>query len=118
MAKIVRQRGKVFLASGQSVAGTPRQDKTLVTGKIVVTSFAPGESLSPTDVGLEKIDFIKLVVDEAVGGVSGQPRTAEFDRVSQEFYIFQSGSTVLTNGNNYTISFIAYGDDAREPSLL
>lgn len=120
MAKSVRIRFKRALPGvGFDANGNPKNGKTEVQGKLVVTSFnGGGESLTPADLTLGTIDGIHLSVDEGMGSKSGQPRTARYSFAAQEFYVLQDDSTSGTSAKDYNVSFVAFGDSLLDNELL
>lgn len=105
---------------GRDSNGNPRQGKVEVRGKVTVTSaLGTGEDLTAADLGLKTIDWIDLKVDESIGAASGaKPRTAHYVFSAQQFYVLEDDSAALTSGNNYTLSYNAFGDTARDAELL
>lgn len=88
-------------------------------GRIVVTSFnGGGESLTPTDMGLESFDYLQLGVEDGMGSKSGEPRTAIYSHSAQEFYVLQSGGTAGTSGKDWSVWFTAMGNSLRAPQFL
>lgn len=88
-------------------------------GRIVVTAFnGGGESLTPSDMGLENFDYFHMAVEEGVGSKSGEARGAAYSNTAQEFYIFQSGGTANTSGKDWQLEFIALGNSLRAPQFL
>lgn len=120
MSNTVKQRFHRSLpGGGRDSNGNPTQGKVEVRGKVDVTSSeGGGEDLTPSDLGLENIDWIDLKVDEGIGAASGaKPRTAHYVVSAQQFYILEDNSAALTSGNTYTLSYNAFGDTARAPEL-
>jgi hypothetical protein len=122
MSNTVAIRFRSYLpGSGFDSNGNPKQGKQEVRGKVAVTSYAAGESLPPSKVGLTTIDWVHLAPDNAVGGANGQGRVALYDHSSQEFYVFQSEATGLDDANiagkTFTVSFNAFGDSAHDVEL-
>ena len=123
MSNTVAVRYRSYLpGSGFDSNGSPKQGKEESVGVITVTSAQAGESLPPSKLGLTTIDFISLQVQQAVGGGSGQPRTALYDYTSQEFYLFEdTGAGENTNalrGDSVTVRFHAFGDSIRGTEFL
>ena len=119
MSNTVAVRYKSYLpGSGFDSNGSPKQGKQQVVGVITVTSAVAGESLPPSKIGLTTIDYIDLKVQQAVGGQSGQPRTAEYEYGSQEFYLFEDNDTTNLIGDNLTLRFDAFGDSVLDPEFL
>lgn len=113
-----------MLGPGFDGNGNPTQAKQQVSGRLVVTTFnGGGESLSPSDLGLDVIDYISLTMEEGAGSKSGQFRTAVYSFTSQEFYIFQQTAaagvaTSGTSGKDYNVDFLAVGNSLRAPQFL
>ena len=104
---------------GRDANGNPKQGKVEVRGKISVSSAVSGENLTPADLGLVTIDYIDLKADEAIGSASGgEERTVHYSFSAQQFYILEDGDTTGTVGNDYTLSFNAFGDTVRDAELL
>lgn len=119
MSNTVAIRYKSYLpGAGFDSNGSPKQGKQQVVGVITVTSAVAGESLPPSKVGLTTIDYIDLKVQQAVGGQNGQPRTAQYEYGSQEFYLFENNATTELIGDNVTVRFSAFGDSALDPEFL
>lgn len=119
MSNTVEIRHRSYLPGvGFDGNGQPSSRKQMVNGRINVTSFTAGESLTAADVGLTTIDSIQMDVTEGMGGASGEERRVRYSLSAQEFYITQSGSTSGTVGNNYTVAFTAFGDSALAPQLV
>ncbi len=113
-----------MLGPGFDGSGNPVQTKQQVSGRLVVTTFnGGGESLTPSDLGLETLDYISLTMEEGAGGKSGQPRFANYSFTAQEFYIFQQTSnagvsTSGTSAKDYNVDFLAVGNSLRAPQFL
>jgi len=119
LATSVRIRFREYLKPGRDANGSPVQNKEMVVGRLVVTSFnGGGEALVPSDLGLDNFDYIQMAVEEGVGSKSGEPRTATFSHTAQEFYVFQSGSTTNTSAKDWNVNFIAVGNSLRAPQFL
>ena len=123
MATSVRIRYREYLRPGFDPNGNPSQRKQQVGGRLVVTAFnGGGESLTPSDLGLDTIDYISLSVEEGAGSKSGETRVATYSFSAQEFYIFQSASTGLTttgtSARDYNVGFLALGNSLRAPQFL
>jgi len=115
----VRVRFRDYLKPGRDANGSPVQNKEMVVGRLVVTSFnGGGEGLTPSDMGLENFDYLQLSVEDGVGSKSGEPRTATFSHTAQEFYVFQSNSTALTSAKDWNVNFVAVGNSLRAPQFL
>ena len=119
MATSVRIRYREYVKPGFDANGNPVTNKQEVSGRLVVTSFnGGGESLTPSDLGLDTLDYIMLSVEEGAGSKSGQPRTATYSFSASEFYVFQDGSTAGTSARNYNVGFTAMGACGRAPQFL
>ena len=119
MANSVRVRRREYVKPGFDANGSPVPNKEQVSGRIVVTAFnGGGEALTPSDLGLETLDYIYLAVEEGVGSKSGKPRTAVHSASAGEFYVFQNGSTTLTSGKDFSVMFTAEGASLRAPQFL
>ncbi|MHA2069099.1 MAG: hypothetical protein ACXABY_32455 [Candidatus Thorarchaeota archaeon] len=104
--------------TGFDSSGSPRQGKVEVTGRIEVTSYAAGESLTPSELGLSAIDFLTLTPEEGMGAADGGERvTAHYSVSAQEFYILIDGASTA-GGNNLNLFFQALGDSASDVELL
>lgn len=112
MSNTVQIRYRQPLGAGFDGNGRPVQGKQNVRGRITVTSAKSGESLKPADLGLSKIDDLQLTVTEAMGSASGVPRVAHYSHSAQEFYILEDGVDSNSVGNDFVVSFDAFGDSA------
>lgn len=116
MARTIKTRVRSALpGAGFDSAGNAKQGKRRVTGSISVTSYANGgESLTPADLGLSTIDFIKLEHEDQAAGTEGKGvRTVPYCFSTSDFYIVQdiglSGAQPAT-GTTHTVYFDAVGD--------
>lgn len=112
-------RFREYVKPGRDANGSPVQNKEMVVGRIVVTAFnGGGESLTPSDMGLDNFDYLQLTVEEGAGSKSGQPRTATWSFAAQEFYVFVTNSTTLASGRDFSVEFMAVGNSLRAPQFL
>jgi len=119
LATSVRVRFREYLKPGRDANGSPVQNKEMVVGRLVVTAFnGGGESLTPSDLGLDNFDYLQLSVEDGVGSKSGEARTATFSHTAQEFYVFQSGGTAGTSAKDWNVNFLAVGNSLRAPQFL
>lgn len=118
MSNKVAVRFREYMKPGKDANGSPVPNKEMVVGRITVTAFSAGESLTPSDMGLDNFDYLHLAVEEGVGSKSGEPRTATYSNTASEFYVFQSGSTSGTSGKDWSVEFIAVGNSLRAPQFL
>lgn len=124
MANDVKIRFRSFLpGSGVDSGGNNKQGKTNVRGRIEVTSYSRGgESLTPADVGLTRIDDLTLTLEEPISGSdpAESRRSVGYSRSAQEFYINTGGPTEgeLAAGTAVNLSFDAFGDSAHDIELL
>lgn len=125
MAKNVRVTFKGTVPGvGQTTAGIAINKKTLVAGRIGVTSYtASGESLLPEDLGLETVDVLTLDVESvnnaATVPASGAIPLAAWDRSSNLLIvnIDHGADTAVTTGQACVVRFVAVGDSSLAPEL-
>jgi len=103
---------------GFDSAGTAKQGKVEVRGKISVTTYSKsGESLKASDLGLLTIDWIDIKHENAAAGKEGrEAREVRYNWSDQEFYILVGENP--ENAGSHTLYFNAFGDTARETELI
>lgn len=125
MAIDVKKKSRSALpGAGKDSNGVPVQGKTRVVGEIAVTSYSHnGENLTPADLGLDTIDYLDLVVKNAVTGTSPSQgiRKAYYADDSAQFYCTKSriagGESELVTGSTLVLKFVAEGDASDAPQL-
>lgn len=128
MANTIRIKFKSFLPRpGFSTDGDVQQTKQEVVGDIIVSSYARnGETLTPSQLDLFSIDYIKLEVVDGVKSPGKAPRFAAFVHDVNQFYVFDRGlinsipDTQVVEaaaGEAVTISFNAFGPARTVPEL-
>lgn len=112
---------------GHDRSGGQRQGKTNVRGRIEVTSsLMAGNLLPPEELGLTKIDDLRLTLEEPVTSAAPEASTnrqVEYSHSAEEFYVWgvlaTSGvAAVVTAGSTYNMTFDAFGDSAHDVELL
>ena len=125
MARTIKETFRQFLpGAGRNTLGSPVQGKTRLTGRISVTSYTVnGETLTPTNLGLEVIDWINIRVQDEVGGpaVSGR-RYASYNQTNDQFYLYTVGEAGQVAEYNTaateTLEYEAEGDSALNVELV
>ena len=123
MARTVKPTFKQWIpGSGRTAGGVPVQGKTKTVGRISVTAYSQsGEVLTPTDVGLSRIDFIELNVNEESMGAADM-RLAAYSPSAQVFYLLTlTGAGVTAEylaGATEEVTFTAEGDSVMDVELL
>jgi hypothetical protein len=122
MAKSVRETFRQYLpGAGKDTLGNPKQGKTRVVGQISVTSYTTGgETLTPRQLGLTRIDWMSLRVSDEVGGADGeQVRTARYVQSQDVFYLYSRSANTLqyAAGSTETVEYAAEGDSAYDVEL-
>ncbi len=115
MARVIRTRRREALPGGGfDSSGNPKQGKRKVVGALAVTSYtSAGESLTPADIGLSVIDFIRINhTDEAANAEGRGSRWVNYVGTTSDFYIMQQvGATeVPATGSTHSLQFSAEGD--------
>lgn len=123
MARTVKPTFKQWIpGAGRTPGGVPVQGKTRVVGRISVSSYVKGESLTPADVGLSAIDSIQLKVREQVSGDALHVREVAYSPSAQQFYLFHRDDDGDVTGYAVAateeIEFVAEGDSALDVELL
>ena len=126
MSNTVSIRYRSFLpGAGFDSNGVAKQGKQEVRGVITVTNYARGgEALAPADVGLNRIDYIDLQLEEPFEGADSDSTGREigYSRSAQQFYINTvdgagtKGKLVATS--DPVVMFNAFGDSAHDVELL
>lgn len=110
--------------AGRDRNGNPVQKKRRVVGRIEVTSYAQGgETLAPSDLRLDTIDYLDLKVENEVTSNSpGQNvRRAYYADAAQQFYVVKTriagGENELASAATCVLKFVAEGDAVDAPEL-
>lgn len=106
---------------GFSTGGAPKQGKTLVWGKIDVTSYTTnGMNLSNLDLGLTTVDAVHFSVldingsDVAQGSIAG----GQWRRDAGVVQFYSDASTEVTATQTVEAGFVAVGDSAEDVEAL
>lgn len=124
MAKTVRISYKTALpAGGKTASGVSVNNKTLVGGRINVTSYtAAGEPLSAADVGLETIDHIFFNVESVNNAVTefaaANPGWANYNRTNATMVVISDATTANVTGQAAVVRFLALGDSNAAADLI
>lgn len=128
MSKVVKVIFRSYLqgSQGYTNTGTPSPNKQLVIAQVVTTNVQSGlEGLTPQDLGLSTIDFIKVNVQSETGGVPAKSATtsvhADYDQVNQRLVICDVAAAgdraAITNNEDPVVEVFAVGDSLLAPEL-
>lgn len=112
-----------LLGGGKNQSGVAVNNKTIVSGRINITSYATGgEVIRPTDIGLDNIDEIFFNA-ESFNDVATVPAAATigvvgYIRSTSKMLINTTGTTENSSTEDAVIRFMAIGDSSAAPDLL
>lgn len=106
---------------GFNSSGTPKQGKTLVWGKIDVTSYTSnGMNLTALDMGLSTVDSVSFSVLDINGSdvAQGSIASGQWRRDNEVVQFYSDASTEVTATQTVEAGFFAVGDSARDVETL
>jgi len=107
--------------SGFTLTGQVSNRKTMVVGDVDITGSysASGEPLTPTDLGLENIDFIGFDILDVDGTVASatQHMRANYDYTANQVLLFDGTEGATEANTTGQFRFIAFGDSIAAPEL-
>lgn len=130
MANTVRIVFKSYLPKpGFDTSGQTTQYKQEVRGEIQVSSYnaATGETLTPAQLDLFSIDYLKLEVKDPIKAPGKPPRHAAWNETNNLFYVFDHANDGTTpdakvievaQGTAVTVCFNAFGPARTVPDLV
>ena len=121
MARDVKILHQTYLPGGGfTSSGKPKQGKSMVVGRIDVTSYTTnGETLTANDMGLNTVDVAVFGVEDVNSqATTSVPGIARWDASAETLVVFDTGTTQASSGETVTIGFFAAGDSARDVETL
>lgn len=121
MARTIQILSRTNLpSSGYTQGGVAKTYKSIVTGRINVTSYTTGgEAFSPNDMGLEAVDVVNFYVESAnaTAPAGAALLSANWTRTTNLLIANVAANTEVTNTNAAVIRFVAFGDSVAAPDL-
>ena len=104
---------------GRDSAGNPANNKTVVVGRMDITSYTTGgESVTAANLGLRNLDCILLNVEDVDGSVATTTNihSATYDHTNQLVLAWDGAAFATIPGTSAVVRFAAFGDGI-EPEL-
>ncbi len=105
---------------GHDSAGGAQQNKTVVVGRMDITSYTGGgEPVTAANLGLKNLDCILLNVEDVDGSVATTTNihVATYDYTAEQVLAWDGADFAVIPGTSAVVRFAAFGDSAEAPEF-